>query len=312
MGSAIIERPTFLSTLQDGGRWGYQRYGMPVSGATDQYAYRLANWLVSNPHNCAVLEDTLGGSSVVFTEDAAIAVCGADIQPCIDEKNVPLYQTLKIRAGDRLSFHSLKSGCRVYTAVSGGFDVPMVMGSRSTSLYAGMGGWKGRPLRKGDIIPRGQSVGVFKEKQIPNALIPDYSDNEPLDVIPGPEAKRLTREALSAFLRSEYEVSMDSNRMGIRLKGPELACRGNNHDIQSSATAFGMVQLPGNGQPIVLLADRPTMGGYPRIAYIATYEHHRLAQLRPGDKIRFREVGLLKAQKLLKNHLNKLSELERL
>jgi len=322
MAEIIIEKGGMLTTIQDCGRHGYQRYGMPVSGAMDLPALQTANTLVGNSAGAAALEATLTGPEILFRgscESASsdnflqslidnfhpvtlctiIAITGADMQPCINGRPIEMYRPVKVNSGDRLTFTGLKNGCRTYIAFAGGLDVPMVMGSRSTYLRAKIGGLQGRPLKAGDVFPLGlatcQSASAQSTDTSRSLLtsidIPDYQTKRPIRIIPGPELQRLDFEGIRTFLTTEYTVSANSDRMGLRLDGQPIHIKGaEGHDIISAGVSFGTIQLPGNGLPIILMSDRQTTGGYARIANILTEELPRVAQLKPGDKINFASV----------------------
>lgn len=318
MAEIIIEKGGMLTTIQDSGRHGYQRFGMPVSGAMDLLSLQIANTLVGNPCDepslvgnipgAAALEATLVGPEILFVgaseETSAsfssptlfcttIAITGADMQPCINGKPIQMYTPIKVMSGDRLTFLGLKTGCRTYIAIAGGLNVPLVMGSRSTYLRAKIGGLEGRALKTGDVIPLGSFTNLADKNssQKITCEIPDYQTNRPIRIIPGPEIKRLDFEGIRTFLTTEYTVSANSDRMGLRLGGQPIHIKGTKgHDIISSGISFGTIQLPGNGLPIILMADRQTTGGYARIANVLTDDLPRVAQLKPGDKINFVEV----------------------
>jgi antagonist of KipI len=292
MAEIYIRSAGLLSTIQDCGRNGFQRFGMPVSGAMDTFSLHLANLLVGNPLCAAAIETTLTGPEMAFSSDVAIAICGADSGATLNDQPVKMYETIYVKKEDVLKFSGLRSGCRTYIAFAGGIEVPLVMGSRSTYLRAKTGGIDGRALITGDKISLGKIKGKIPKRKIPFAMIPDYESNEPIKVIAGPEAKSLDFEGIRNFLTTEYIVSGQSDRMGLRLDGLPIKSKNGNHDIISAGISPGTIQLPGNGQPIILMADRQTTGGYLRIANVITTDLHRIAQLKPGDKIRFQEIRL--------------------
>ena len=298
MSSIIIQSAGLLTTVQDSGRFGYQRYGMPVSGAMDNFSLQLANILVGNNPDEACLETTLSGPAIIFGNEGAIAICGADMRPRINGKPVQLYATIKVKKGEILTFEGLKSGSRAYIAFAGGINVPLVMGSRSTYLQARVGGFEGRALRAGDELALGEVTGNITITRIPKKIIPKYQDNPTIQIIPGPEIKRFKPEAIQFLLTKEYIVTDQSDRMGYRLSGKAINQNPANADIISAGISAGTIQVPGNGQPIILMADRPTTGGYSRIANIASAYLTLTAQLKPGDRIHFREISLEKAQEM--------------
>lgn len=271
---------------------------MPVAGAMDTFSLHLANVLVGNNPTLACLEITLTGPRIIFKNSGAVAITGADMNPCKNGKPVPQNKTIVVNSGDILSFSGLKNGFRSYIAFAGGINVPPVMGSRSTYLRAKIGGFEGRALIAGDELPLGEISGKIRIKEIPRELLPRYRSSQILQIIPGPEVRRFELESIRHFLTCEYKVTDQSDRMGYRLHGREIEQLTENADIISAGVSFGTIQIPGNGQPIILLADRQTTGGYTRIANIASIDFTLLAQLKPGDRIRFREISLEKSQEL--------------
>jgi len=299
MPSLLIRSSGLLTTVQDLGRYGFQRYGMPVAGAMDAFSFQLANALVGNLPNDACLEITLIGPEIEFFDDGILAICGADINPCMNGNPVSINKTITAKKGDLLSFGGLNAGCRSYIAFAGGIQVPMVMGSRSTYLRGKIGGFEGRALKSGDVVPLGlmHHKPVFKE--IPVDLLPQYGSSQILQITPGPEINRFDIQGITALLTSEYKIADQSDRMGYRLSGEEIKQAKGSADIISAGISMGSVQIPGNGQPIILMADRQTTGGYTRIAHVASVDLTLLAQLKPGDRIRFKEITLGKAQELI-------------
>jgi antagonist of KipI len=299
MASIIIESPGLLSTVQDTGRYGYQRYGMPVSGAMDVLSLQIANLLVGNKPDAAGIEATITGPSIRFTASGFVAVCGADMGARINNMPLEPYMAHAVKADDLLGFGSLQRGCRAYIAFSGGLDVPKVMGSRSTCLPAAVGGHHGRPLQSGDSIPLGKSRHKIPRIIIPEELISASNKAMPFRIIPGPEVNYLASAGVVSLLTSTYTVSEQSNRMGYRLDGQHVMLSRPGGSIISCGIAPGTIQITGSGQPIILMADRQTTGGYARVAVIASVDMSRLAQLRPGDPLKFEEVSISQAQKLL-------------
>jgi antagonist of KipI len=308
------ERAGVLSTVQDLGRHGYQRYGVPVSGAMDSYSLRVANELVGNEPQAAALELTLEGPTLMFTDAMLVAVCGGDLAAHMGSAPFPSFRPVWVRAGARLEFGSAKTGCRAYLAVAGGFDVPLVLGSRSTYLRAHLGGMAGRALKRGDEL---HALGVHEQRYSKlNAALsqarhgfsaPHWAVNahferveripQLLRFIPGRHWETLAAEMRARFTASEYRIGKASDRMGYRLEGAalELAGRG---DLPSEAVAFGTIQLPPDGNPILLMADRQVTGGYPRIGELASVDLGLAAQLKPGDRLRFEKITLAQAQQL--------------
>jgi biotin-dependent carboxylase-like uncharacterized protein len=298
MPSVIIKSAGMLTTVQDKGRYGYQRFGMPISGAMDVFSLRLANALVGNETGAACLEATFTGPEIQFTADGAIALTGADMGPVHNGIPVAVNKALKVKRGDTLSFSGLKNGFRTYIAFAGGINVPEVMGSRSTYLRASLGGFSGRALEAGDELPLGEAKGRISEEPIPDGLIPRYESDQTIRIISGPEVSRFTMDGIHSFLTSEYSITGKSDRMGYRLAGKSISHTADGADIISSGISRGTVQVPGNGQPIILMADRQTSGGYTRIACVISADLTLVAQMKPGDIVRVREITIDKAQEL--------------
>jgi antagonist of KipI len=311
-----VIRPGLLTTVQDTGRYGYQKHGVIVSGAMDPFAHRAANLLVGNRDSDATLEMTLIGAALEFTEDALIAICGADLSPTIDGVPVPLWKPVWVKKGTVLESGGCRFGARSYLAVAGGIQVPVVMNSRSTYLRAGIGGHEGRPLRAGDVLKSGplpeQSAlmirhlrthaeeGAFvpAEWGIGPELLPMYESQPVIRAIRGSQWDWFAADSQEAFFSQPFRVTPQSDRMGYRLEGPVLSLV-RQTELISEAVSFGTVQVPAEGKPIVLLADRQTTGGYPKIAQIASVDLPLIAQTKPGDVIRFVEISRDEAEALL-------------
>ncbi|MCU9614743.1 biotin-dependent carboxyltransferase family protein [Caldibacillus lycopersici] len=296
-----IIKPGLSTTVQDLGRFGYQRYGVGVSGAMDSYALQIANILVGNDRNASVLEITQGGLEIQILQDCVIALTGADFSAQIDAQHFPMWKSLRAKAGQLLSFGQPKYGMYTYLAVAGGIDVPVVMGSRSTYMRANLGGFHGRALKKNDVI-LGRSIDYsnkkFISKRVPPMFLPNYQTERKIRVIVGPDLLHFTKEAIQTFLSEEFELTTTSDRMGYRLKGPTLGHMDGRADILSDAIMPGTIQVPGNGDPIILLADRQTTGGFPRIATVITVDLPYVVQRRPGEQLSFEAVTVEEAQKL--------------
>ena len=282
--------------MQDWGRFGYQDCGVPVSGAMDRMALRIGNVLVGNQEGEAGLEITLGGFKAEFLSDMSFAVTGVDHCASLNGRSIPNWTSLSAAQGDLLTIDQARSGCRFYLALAGGIEAPLVMGSKSTYLRGGFGGFHGRRLARGDILRIGRPVGKPITEH-PATLIPRYSDEPLLRVILGPQDDRISEEGLASFLSQQYQVSERSDRMGCVLRGPAITHK-DGADIISDGTIAGAVQVPGNGQPIVLMADCQTIGGYVRIATVVTFDLPLLAQVRPGCAVRFAAISLLDAREI--------------
>lgn len=284
-----IIRGGMLTTVQDLGRHGGRGAGVPLGGAMDPFALRLANLLVGNAESAAGLEMTLVGAEVEFSADARVAVAGADcggIEP---------WRPHLIAAGTRLKFGAARAGCRAYLAVAGGIDVPVALGGRGVFLRAGVGGGVGRALRDGDVLKIGpaQPGRIGEHWRIDPRLLPAYAAAPTVRVVPGAQAAEFAAD----WGQREFKVSALSDRMGIRLSGAPLARSGGN-ELLSRAVMPGTVQVPADGQPIVLMADAQTLGGYPQVAHVITVDLPLMAQLRPGDTVKFAEVTLAEAHRL--------------
>lgn len=297
--SIEVLHPGLLTTVQDLGRTGYQRFGVSVSGAVDPRSAAVANILAGNPDGEAVLECTVLGPQLRFDAPAVIAVTGADLGPTLDGVPVENYRALRVQTGQTLRFTGPKCGCRAYLAVSGGLDVPEVMGSRSTYMKAKIGGWHGRKLEKGDVLPL-RAPGTEPKALENRALAPEFRGRSEytLRVVMGPQDDAFTPGGVSAFLSGVYTVTPEFDRMGCRMEGPEIEHNGS-ADILSDGIAFGAVQVPDSGQPIVMLADRQTTGGYTKIANVISADFRILGQLKSGDRVRFEKVSLAAAQEAL-------------
>jgi antagonist of KipI len=285
-----VVQPGPLTTVQDLGRHGWQQYGVPPSGAIDDYAFRIANILVGNDESAASLEITLVGCQLRVLEDTVIALTGADLAPTVNGAPIPMWETFPVSRGDNIAFLRLKTGCRAYLAVSGGINVPRVMASAATCIRAGIGGFEGRALRSGDTLRTVEGTSPPVRARVPREYWPDYGSQIELRVILGPQDDYFTDEGIRTFLRSEYTISAQADRMGCRLEGPQIQHIAG-ADIISDGIPLGAVQVPGNGLPIILLVDRQTTGGYTKIATVVSTEIPKLAQAKPGDKVGFRQVG---------------------
>lgn len=298
--SITVLNPGLLTTVQDQGRWGYQQFGVPVSGACDPHSAAMANIFVSNDPGEGVLECTLMGPQLRFDCDEVIAITGGDLSPSVDGKPIPTYTAVEVKAGQTLRFGAPKTGCRAYLAVAGGFDIPKVMGSQSTYMKAALGGLDGRKLQKGDVLKLKAPVATFaniRQRHISPEFLPRpvYT----LRVILGPQDDAFTEKGVADFLGGEYTVTQEFDRMGCRMEGPVIEHK-NGGDIISDGIAFGAIQVPGAGKPILMLADHQTTGGYTKIANVITADFRLAGQLKGGDKVRFEKVTVAQAQELLR------------
>ena len=310
MGIRVI-KPGLLTTIQDLGRYGFQKSGMLVSGAMDTLALRIGNLLLGNPANEAGLEITFSGPTIIFEEDQLMAVTGGNLSPLIDGLPVAMWRPIYVQKGSVLSFGRAVDGCRSYLIIYGGFQVPEVMSSKSTYLRAEIGGWKGRAIKANDLLPfRKRYIGQLKKFgwSAGKNIYPDLS-NTKIRVIKGPEFDQFNERSISLFFEESYTVSNESDRMGYRLKGPVLE-RNSSRELLSSAVTFGTVQVPAEGIPIILMADHQTTGGYPRIVQVISIDLTLLAQMQPGHKITFELITLAQAQVLLLTREQQLNQLQ--
>lgn len=280
-----VAEPGLLTTVQDRGRWGSQDLGVPVAGPMDEVSHRVANLVVGNPPDCATLEVTLVGPTLEFFADTIFAVAGAEFELRLDTQSVPANTACRGGRGSRLRFGKRGTGARAYLAVAGGIDVPPVLGSRSTDLASGLGGLGGRALREGDHLDVGrlrrQASGA--PRVAPLAL---PSGGATVRVIPGPDGDRFGRRALEVFGQVRFTLGPESNRMGYRLRGPSVELA-KTAPFLSCATPVGTIQVPPSGQPILLMADRQTTGGYAKIATVISADVPVAGQLAPGDWVAF-------------------------
>lgn len=292
----------FFTTVQDSGRFGYRHAGVPVGGAMDAWAYRLANALVGNHGDEAVLEATMAGPTIRFHAETVIAICGGEFSCALNGQPLALWKPAAVKPGDVLEIGACRVGWRAYMAVAGGIDVSPVMGSRSTYVPAQLGGVSGRPLRRGDVLKIGTAALIFPSKPLHwglSRLASRYIGGKTKTVraVPGPEYDEFTPDSRTQLFAAFYEVTPQSDRIGYRLSGPTLALV-REREMVSEAVVFGTVQVPSSGQPIVLMADSQTTGGYPRIAQVAAVDLPLLAQARPGDRIQFRPIAPEEAVRL--------------
>lgn len=304
--SMTIIKPGIQSSFQDLGRFGFQHLGVPTSGAMDSRAHRLANLLVGNTPDCASLEITLTGPELRFDASTCLAISGAVLSPTLNATPIPNNRPVVARAGDVLKFGARKSGLRAYLAVAGGFGVGSLMGSQSTYLRGGIGGWHGRALQKNDVIPLAAPLPEPGLTHLEDKLwqlrvylpaILGMTQRDTIRAMRAPHAKLFTDAALNAFFKQGFRIAPQSDRMGYRLHGPVLSLK-TPQQLPSEATSFGTVQVPAGGQPIILMADRQTTGGYPKLAHICTVDLSVVAQAAPGDTLHFREIDVAAAQKL--------------
>ena len=299
MGFRVI-KGGLLTTVQDLGRNGYQAQGFNVNGVMDRRAFRIANLLLDNPENEAVLECTLIGPTLEFTAPMIISITGGDFRPEINDEEVPMYTALYVAEGDVLKLGSARSGRSCYIAFSNYLKVPVVMGSRSTNLKCRIGGFKGRKLEDGDYIETRITRRIYLPTFLSRTLpLKEYEENKAtIRVILGPEEEVFSKKGIKSFLETEYTVGAEFDRMGMRLEGAYIESK-RGSDIISDGIALGSIQVPSHGKPIILLADRQTKGGYGKIATVISVDLTKLVKRRMDDKIRFVAVTVEEAQRLL-------------
>ncbi len=284
--SLTVVRPGMLTTVQDLGRWGSQDRGVPVAGPMDAYSHRLANWLAGNDERAAALEMTLMGPELEADADVICVVAGAQFDVTVNGVVTDASRPFTVPEGGRVRFGARRSGARATLAVRGGFAVPEIFGSRATSVISRIGPYGGRPLMTGDVLPVGDH---FTDMPVPAGRALELpSGGARVRILRGPHDRMFTPAAFFALFDSRFIVTPQANRMGYRLEGPSLAHAGD-ADILSDATPIGSLQVPASGQPILLMADRQTTGGYPKIATVITADLPLAGQLAPGDWIAFTE-----------------------
>jgi len=307
----FVQSAGFLTSVQDLGRPGYRQSGISVGGALDSHALRVANALVGNEDSAAGLEATLGKVRLRFDDQRVVAWCGGAFEVRIGNENLPPGHAGLIAKDEELVMTAPNAGSRAWLAISGGINVSPVLGSRSTDLRGNFGGHEGRVLQDGDALPLGEASVLparmaekFGDRRIagwtaPSAWVTTAARDRFLRVVRGPDWMRFTAEAQTSLVGVLFTVTLESDRMGARLDGPGLPRR-DPSDLLSEAVTPGTIQVPPNGQPILLLGDCQTMGGYPKIAHVITIDLPIAAQLWPGDIVRFHEVSLAEAQELLR------------
>src|SRR5690625_2090841 len=320
--SVEVLSPGLFTTIQDLGRYGSQQFGVIVSGAMDSYSLRIANLLVGNREGEGALEITLVGSKLKYEHDQLIAITGGDLHATIDGKAAPLWRPLLIRKGSILQFKSAVVGCRAYVAFAGGIAVPEVMGSKSTYVRAGIGGFQGRTLQKEDTFDCGTmgKIGqsfvrqLKKRKDHVSWAVNDVSlinvnQIQSLHVLKGTEFDRFDEQSRHQVFHEPYTLTTQADRMGYRLEGPALSLS-EKLELLSEGVTYGTIQVPPNGQPIILMADRQTTGGYPKIGQIISADLPSLAQLQPTASICFKEITLVQAEGALINKERLIHEIK--
>ncbi|WP_315118912.1 biotin-dependent carboxyltransferase family protein [uncultured Clostridium sp.] len=302
MGEIKIKNHGLLTLIQDNGRYGYQQFGVPVSGVMDSFSHRIANILLGNNENEALLEATILGPEIEFMDDSLIAITGGDLDPVLNGEPISMWESVYVKKGDILAFNGIKNGCRSYIGFAGGIQVEKVMGSRSTYVKAKIGGLHGKSLKSGDVFKIGdlkEGLTSIEYRKLPDEYIPTYPKDFEVRVVLGPQDDYFTQKGLDKFLSTAYKVTNECDRMGYRLEGEAIE-HINGGDIISDGINFGAIQIPSHGQPIIMMVDRQTIGGYTKIANVISIDLPKIAQAKPGDSIRFKKISIYEAQELLK------------
>jgi antagonist of KipI len=301
-----IVEPGLLTTVQDLGRFGQLRFGIPPSGPVDRRAFVIANRLVGNPDTAAGLECTYMGPRFEVAQACVVAVTGAPAPVTVNREPVPAWTSIALRPGDQVRLGAPKSGVYSYVAFAGGLDVPVVFGSRATFVRGRLGGLEGRALKAGDALACAAAPAPRRRTADPR-VIPDFGTAPEIRVVLGPQADRFTGDGIAALLGHPYEMLPQSDRMGARLRGPRIGhVRG--HDIISDGIPLGGIQVPGDGQPIVLLVDRQSTGGYTKVATVCSIDIGRLGQVKPGQRLTFRAVDVMEAHRLWREEAAALAQ----
>jgi antagonist of KipI len=293
-----IKTPGMLTTVQDLGRDGYGPIGVSASGAADAISLRLGNRLVGNIERAAGLEMMLVGGRFTFSDRTIVALTGSDFGATLDDASVEVGTSFEVGAGQTVRLGPTRSGARCYLCVQGGIAVAPFLGSASTHVLSGLGGFEGRPLRKGDVLQIGSVTNPFRKRVIAREISEHLALRKVLRVTPGPQVDWFSESALRAFQAETYRVGEKSNRMGLRLEGAPVS-QHKSRQMITEGVSLGAVQVPPGGAPIILFVEQQTTGGYPKIANVISADLHRVGQLRPRDEIRFELVSFETAQSLL-------------
>ncbi|MGB7555688.1 MAG: biotin-dependent carboxyltransferase family protein [Candidatus Korobacteraceae bacterium] len=302
-----VVKPGFFTTVQDLGRYGYAHLGVSPAGAADALSFRIANLLVGNDENSPALEMTLLGATLGFEASAIVALTGATCECKAGSAQVPFNTAFDLPAGAVLQCGSMTTGARCYLAVQGGFDIPQVLGSASTFVPGHFGGFKGRRLQSGDVL-QVRKNGSLPVRSLRHGGVDSQRRSEPVRVTKGAQQDWFGPEAFEKLFSSAYIVSEQSDRTGLRLKGEAVRPR-EQSELLTDGIPLGAIQVPQDGQPIILFVDQQTTGGYPKIANVIAADMHRVGQLRPRDEVRFAEVAIPEAVRLLQEQERWLTEI---
>ncbi len=325
--SISVISPGLLTTVQDLGRTGYQKYGVILSGAMDTYAMRLSNIMIGNKENEGVLEITIIGPSLKLDKGTLFSITGANLSPTIKGREIPRGRPIYLFKNCILNFGACKAGCRCYLSVAGGFDVPNVMESKSTYLRAEFGGFNGRALRKDDVLSIGDkssdSAEIIKKMEAINKgddfvatswymknFIMQNSESTVIRVFPDRQFDSVSKKSIDIFFSSKFNIDNKSDRMGYSLSGEKIEFK-EKLEMISESVSIGTIQIPPDGNPIILLADAQTVGGYPKIAHVAQVDIQKIVQLKPNDKLTFKKITLKEAEKLYFEREKYIEELKK-
>ena len=297
MSTILVQAPGLFTTVQDLGREGFGPIGVSPSGAADRISLRIGNRLAGNPEGAAALEMTLVGGAFTFERATVIAVTGADFGPCLNGVTLPMWTSVQIQEGQTITFGSSRSGARAYLCIQGGIAVDPFLGSASTHVLSGLGGFEGRALRKGDRLELGAGSCRFQKRSVSPKALETLQPRKTIRVTDGPQSDWFGGSAWKIFTESMFRVTEQSNRMGIRLEGPLIPVDGSREMI-TEGVSLGAIQVPASGQPIILFIEQQTTGGYPKIANVICADLHSLGQLRPRDAIHFERIDMNEARAL--------------
>jgi antagonist of KipI len=298
MSALLVEAPGLFTTVQDLGRDGFGPMGVSASGAADPISLRIGNRLVGNSEGSASLEMTLIGGAFTFEHATTIAVTGADFGPSLDGVALPMWTSTEIREGATVKFGHSRSGARAYLCVQGGIAVETFLGSASTHVLSGLGGFEGRALRKDDRVEVGAANSFFRKRSLSAKALKSLGPRKVIRVTDGPQCDWFAESSWKTFCGNAFRVSEQSNRMGIRLEGRPISLD-TSREMITEGVSLGAIQITPSGQPIILFVEQQTTGGYPKIANVISADLHSLGQLRPRDEIRFERIEMSEARSLL-------------
>jgi antagonist of KipI len=298
MSAILVQAPGIFTTVQDLGREGFGPMGVSASGAADPMSMRIGNRLAGNPEGAAALEMTLVGGAFTFERAAVITATGANFGPSLDGVALPMWTSIKIREGETVRFGPSRSGARAYLCVRGGIAVEPFLGSASTHVLSGLGGFEGRALRKGDRVELGAANSLFRKIAVSPKALESLQPRRVIRVTDGPQSDWFAESSWKTLCGNAFRISEQSNRMGIRLEGPPIPLDAS-REMLSEGVSLGAIQVPPSGQPIILFVEQQTTGGYPKIANVISADLHSLGQLRPRDEIRFERIEMSEARALL-------------